>query len=92
MYKRQVYAVTYADDNDGQWVTRFDTLAPSDVHDSDAKLLLDGGIVSYHPDIQVYASREALESSKDEGGCSTAPAPALVGLWLGAAMAVRRRR
>lgn len=86
------YAVVFADEIDGQWVTRFDTIADSDVHDDDPQLLLDGGIVTHLPTVTVYESVEAHEDAQRDGGCAVAPTRAAAGWVLLAAIAVRRRR
>ena len=86
------YAVTFADELDGQWVTRFDTITDSDKHEADPQLLLDGGIVTYRPDLIVYESGRAFDEAHSEGGCATARSRAAIGWVLLAAIAIRRRR
>ncbi len=88
----ETYAVTFADEVDGSWITRFDTLAPSGVHTDDAHVRFDSGIVTWRPTIDVWESEEDLERARREGGCASAPARAGLPWWILASLGLARRR
>lgn len=85
------YALTFSGELNGEWVTRFDTVAASSAHTTDPSFALDGGEQAFVPEIVVYENEDAKRA--DEGGCATGSTGAgPIALLAGAALAWRRRR
>lgn len=80
------YLTVFAGELDGEWVTRFETRAPSEVHEADATFTLDGGTTTVH---LLLSNRSGC--ARPEGADALLVPGALAAWWVGRRRAKRSR-